>query len=63
MDWRNTLTLSQAARRLRRHPELVRQWLSAGRLAGRKVAGRWFISVEDLRKFREREPERRRREA
>ena len=55
------LTLAEAADRLRRNPELVRQWLASGRLAGRKRAGRWFVRRDDLQAFRRREPVRRSR--
>jgi len=55
------LTLAGAADRLRRNPELVRQWLGSGRLTGRKRAGRWFVRREELQAFRRREPVRRSR--
>lgn len=53
--------LQQVARRLRRHPELVRQWVVTGRLRGQKLAGRWFVTSGDLARFEKRQPERRRR--
>lgn len=54
-------TLAEAADRLGRNRELVRQWLSSGRLAGRKRAGRWFVSGKALTAFRRQEPVRRAR--
>lgn len=61
MTWRNAvLTLPEAARELRRHPELIRQWLNVGRIRGEKVGGRWFVTRGELKRFRQAEPERRR---
>jgi Helix-turn-helix domain len=60
VDW---LTLTQVARRLHRHPELVRQWLVAGRIPGEKVAGRWFVRPKDVTRFAVKEPQRRHRRA
>jgi len=57
----DSFTLAEAADRLRRNHELVRQWLSSGRLAGRKRAGRWFVDRDALTAFRRAEPVRRRR--
>jgi predicted site-specific integrase-resolvase len=53
------LTLAETAKRLRRNRELVRQWLKSGRLAGRKRAGRWFVSEQAVRAFQIHEPVRR----
>ena len=53
------LTLEEAAMQLGRNRELVRMWVAAGRLTGRKRADRWFIRADDLARFRQREPIRR----
>jgi hypothetical protein len=53
------LTLAEAAARLGRNLELVRVWVASGRLAGRKRADRWFVSVRDLARFEKRSPIRR----
>jgi hypothetical protein len=55
------MTLDQVAAVLRRHPELVRRWLVEGRLRGKKLAGRWFVTRADLARFRRDQPERRER--
>jgi hypothetical protein len=57
------LTLAEAAALLRRHPELVRQWLAGGRLVGRKRAGAWFVNTREVRQFMRHEPLRRERRA
>ena len=57
------LTLAEAAKRLGRHVELVRVWVVAGRLAGRKMADRWFVSERDLARFKKHEPIRHKRRA
>jgi hypothetical protein len=56
-------TVEQAAAELDRHPELLRRWLKEKkpRLRGEKIAGRWFITVAELNRFRRTQPERRKR--
>jgi hypothetical protein len=56
-------TVEQAAAELDRHPELLRRWLNEKkpRLRGEKIAGRWFITVAELNRFRRTQPERRKR--
>lgn len=54
-------TVEQAAVELDRHPELLRRWLKEKRLRGEKIAGRWFITVAELKHFRRTQPERRKR--
>jgi len=58
-DVMTDLTLEEAAVRLGRNRELVRMWVAAGRLTGRKRADRWFIRASDLSRFMKREPIRR----
>jgi len=45
------LTLSEAAARLRLHPETVRRWLNSGQLQGRKLGktkGGWRIPASEI---------------
>jgi len=42
------LTLSQVAVQTGRHPELLRQWCSAGRLPCTRVGGSWVLRERDL---------------
>jgi excisionase family DNA binding protein len=37
------ITVSEAARRLRRSTEQVRRYLREGKLPGRRIGGQWFI--------------------
>lgn len=59
------LSVPQAAKRLGRHPEMVRIWLRGGRLKGEKFGvgkgGVWMISEREITRFLKTEPERRRR--
>jgi len=40
---REVLSVTRAARLLGKSPDSIYRWLDAGRLAGRKVGGRWLI--------------------
>lgn len=40
---RESLTVALAARLLGKSPDTIYRWLSEGRLAGRKVGGRWLV--------------------
>ncbi|MFQ5664647.1 MAG: helix-turn-helix domain-containing protein [Terriglobia bacterium] len=40
---REVLTVALAARLLGKSPDTIYRWLSEGRLAGRKVGGRWLV--------------------
>jgi helix-turn-helix protein len=42
------LTLSQVAVRTGRHPELLRQWCSSGRIPCARVGGSWVVREQDL---------------
>jgi len=42
------LTVDEVADRLHMHPEVVRRWLRAGRLAGRKWGRSWHIAADSL---------------
>ena len=55
------LTVAQVAERLGRNVELVRRWIREGRLRAQKIGPIWVVTVENLRKFRKDEPERRER--
>jgi excisionase family DNA binding protein len=55
------LTVEEVARRLRRHPELVRRWLRDGRLKGLTFGRSWIISEGELARFERQQPARRRR--
>ncbi|HAF10380.1 MAG TPA: DNA-binding protein [Chloroflexi bacterium] len=61
----NRLTVDQAARRLKRNPNLVRRWLRDGRLRGENIGngkgGVWVITERELERFARNEPERRKR--
>ena len=46
------LTIEEAARRLKRDPELVRRWIREGRLEARKVGSAYVVSPSVLRRFR-----------
>src|SRR5438067_13519678 len=50
------LTVADAARRLGRHPELVRRWLREGRLKGESFAGVWMISERDVERLMRAQP-------
>jgi excisionase family DNA binding protein len=54
-------TAIEAARRLRRHPEVVRRWLREGRIRGEKFGRDWTVTARELERFRRQEPERRRK--
>lgn len=56
MEW---LTVEEAARRLDRHPELVRQWLREGRLKGERFGHMWSVSERELMRFLRVEPRKR----
>lgn len=43
-----TLTVEQAAKRMRRTPSWVAQLLTAGRIAGTKVGNRWHVDAASL---------------
>lgn len=53
-------TTTEAAARLRRHPELVRRWLREGRLKGERFARDWLVTEREIERFLRREPQRRR---
>jgi excisionase family DNA binding protein len=42
------LTVPQAARRTRRHPETIRRWIREGKLPARKVGTQHVIEEADL---------------
>ncbi len=54
------LTVPEAARRLRRNPELVRRWLREGRLRGEQFGREWLIAPSELERFAAKQPRRRR---
>lgn len=57
------LSVPEAAKRLGRHPEMVRIWLRNGRIRGEKFGagkgGVWMISERELARFLKTQPERR----
>jgi excisionase family DNA binding protein len=53
------LSVIEVAKRLRRHPELVRAWLRAGRLKGLMFGRSWVIRERDVVDFESRQPVRR----
>lgn len=55
------VTVAEVARRLARHPELIRRWLRDGRLKGEQYGREWLITEREIDRFRRAEPERRRR--
>ena len=55
------LTVGEVARRLSRHPELIRRWLREGRLKGEQYGREWLVTRREVDRFRRTEPERRRR--
>lgn len=46
-----TLTVEQAAKRMRRTPSWVAQLLTAGRITGTKVGTRWQVDAASLEEF------------
>lgn len=42
------LTMPQAGRRLGKHPDTIRNWITRGALDGVKVAGKWHTSLEAI---------------
>ncbi len=46
-----TLTVEQAAKRMRRTPTWVAQLLTAGRITGTKVGNRWQVDAASLEEF------------
>ena len=56
------LTVGEAARHLRRNPELVRRWLREGRLKGMRFGQSWVIDQRELARFEHKQPDRRQRE-
>ena len=57
------LSVGEAARRLGRHPELVRRWLREGRLKGLTFGRAWVIRERELARFEKAQPVRRSRTA
>ena len=59
------LSVPEAAKKLGRHPEMVRIWLRDGRIRGEKFGkgkgGVWMISEREIARFLKDEPERRNR--
>jgi len=55
------MTVAQVAKALRRHPEVIREWVRDGRLRGEKYGPTWMISERDVARFLKDEPERRNR--
>ena len=55
------MTVAEVAKALRRHPEVIRDWIRADRLHGVKVGRDWVVSKSELARFRKDEPERRKR--
>lgn len=55
----NRLTVGDVAKRLRRHPEVVREWLRDGRLRGERMGHSWLITERELERFSHNPPERR----
>ena len=53
------LTVRDAARKLRRNPELIRRWLREGRLRGQQFGREWLIAPSELDRFAKAEPMRR----
>lgn len=50
------ITVPEAARRLRRHPETIRRWIRSGRLRSEKVGTQHLVRESDLEMFRDHEP-------
>ena len=42
------LSVSEAARRVRRDPETIRRWIRNGKLRARKIGQQHFIEEDDL---------------
>jgi len=55
------LTVTEVAKRLARHPELVRRWLREGRLRGEQYGREWLVTEREVERFHRAEPERRKR--
>jgi len=56
------LTVPEVARRLNRHPVLIRRWIKEGRLRATRFGVReWFITPADFARFKRNQPERRAR--
>jgi excisionase family DNA binding protein len=55
------MTVAQVAKALRRHPEVIRDWIRDGRLRAQKFGPTWMIDERDLARFKKDQPERRKR--
>jgi len=42
------LTVPEAARRIRRHPETIRRWIREGKLRSRKIGTQHVLDEKDL---------------
>ena len=62
MEERRARDCGEAARQLRRNPELVRRWLREGRLKGLTFGRSWVIPERELDRFVKQQPARRRRD-
>ena len=49
VDFRNKITVQEAAKHAGRHQETVKRWLREGRLPGQKVGLVWYIDQDDLK--------------
>lgn len=59
MDSEQFLTVTEAARLLRVHPETLREWLRAGELRGLRLGhgrGVWRVPSAELERLQAREP-------
>jgi len=56
------MTVAEVAKALRRHPEVIRDWIRDGRLVGHKVGRDWVVTESELARFKKDQPERRKRQ-
>jgi excisionase family DNA binding protein len=55
------MTVAKVAKVLRRHPEVIREWIREGRLKAEKMGPIWVVTDVELARFKKDQPERRNR--
>jgi excisionase family DNA binding protein len=56
IDLEGTISVAEAAKRLKRSTEQVRRYLREGKLRGQRVGNQWFVEEASLEESRRREP-------
>ncbi len=51
MPFENLVDIEEAARRLNRHPETVKEYIRSGELPAHKFSNKWWVDIDSLNQF------------